>query len=342
MKQYYFYNERGGLRWTLKDFHDGKVIVKINPDGSDSHILNKIKKYDDRATYNGTEPYYWYPVDGGTTITEMKFAFTPRLTYLPVINVHDLVLGKALQFEDELPDEFNGQLKGFPKNVVKRMMECQVEQGNKADYTVFENSLDSDKAEGGFTWALTTEGARQWHNIINKKKFATIPTKKLIGYKLKPTTKYEWLKPFIQGTNEWITEATFSFIDSKIGYWFTPDSILKEAFEKAGVLNVWFCEVYEEDKQKKTFFLDSDAGTFELEISKEGIYYATEDIWFNIKDLKKIVKDAFPDYCIEAETNNSSIKQTYKVEYASVTLGCRKSIPIIQLKAMMEYYNSIN
>ena len=66
---------------------------------------------------------------------------------------------------------YRGDLKGFPKEIVERMLECQVEQGNEKDVSVFETILDADRYFGGFTWRDTIEGFNWWSEVIDNKNF---------------------------------------------------------------------------------------------------------------------------------------------------------------------------
>lgn len=59
-----------------------------------------------------------------------------------------------------------GEIKDFPIEVVKKMVERQVEQGNKADVGDFQ-----DIATGGFFWGETTEGYDFWSEVIGRKNF---------------------------------------------------------------------------------------------------------------------------------------------------------------------------
>lgn len=60
----------------------------------------------------------------------------------------------------------------IPKRILTRMMECQVEQGNKADLTVFARDRTASKREGGFTWEHTVEGHYIWYErLINNSPF---------------------------------------------------------------------------------------------------------------------------------------------------------------------------
>lgn len=66
---------------------------------------------------------------------------------------------------------YKGQLKGFPSEVVEKMLERQVEQGNKRDVGVFEKIDNAGKYHGGFGWAITAEGADFWREVIGKRNF---------------------------------------------------------------------------------------------------------------------------------------------------------------------------
>jgi hypothetical protein len=90
--------------------------------------------------------------------------------------------------------EYKGELQGFPDEVVNKMLDRQVEQGNKRDVTVFE----AGKTDG-FYWSETTEGGNFWGEVIHDKNFALFfekypkqetipetnpnPPSKIIGYK---------------------------------------------------------------------------------------------------------------------------------------------------------------
>jgi len=67
---------------------------------------------------------------------------------------------------------YKGQLEGVPNDIVERMMDCQEEQGNKRDASVFEKfGISSDLFDGGFYWFKTKEGQAIWEYVIRKKNF---------------------------------------------------------------------------------------------------------------------------------------------------------------------------
>ena len=64
-----------------------------------------------------------------------------------------------------------GQISDFPIEVVQKMVDCQVEQGNKPDVKVFQKYSFNDKNNGGFDWKITIDGGDFWENIIKNKNF---------------------------------------------------------------------------------------------------------------------------------------------------------------------------
>ena len=68
---------------------------------------------------------------------------------------------------------YKGDLKGFPKEIVDKMLEYQVKQGNEKDVSVFEIILDADRYFGGFTWRDTIEGSNWWSKVIDDRNFGT-------------------------------------------------------------------------------------------------------------------------------------------------------------------------
>ena len=64
-----------------------------------------------------------------------------------------------------------GELKGFPKEIIARMLDCQQEQCNPIDVSVFEKNKHSTSSKGGFNWYSTKEGFDFWNEVISKKNF---------------------------------------------------------------------------------------------------------------------------------------------------------------------------
>lgn len=68
------------------------------------------------------------------------------------------------------PEDLKGEIADFPIEVVQRMVDCQVEQGNKADVSVFQKNK-REGAYGGFHWGATIEGYVFWSIITGGKNF---------------------------------------------------------------------------------------------------------------------------------------------------------------------------
>ena len=64
-----------------------------------------------------------------------------------------------------------GDIEGFPIEVVQKMIERQVEQGNEADVTVFQRFVWD--AADGFCWVEAEEGHCFWSDVVEEKCFDT-------------------------------------------------------------------------------------------------------------------------------------------------------------------------
>ncbi len=65
-----------------------------------------------------------------------------------------------------------GDLQGFPKEIIARMLDYQEEQGNLRDVSVFERDRKEGQCVGGFEWYETKEGKPFWYDIINNEDFS--------------------------------------------------------------------------------------------------------------------------------------------------------------------------
>jgi hypothetical protein len=64
-----------------------------------------------------------------------------------------------------------GAIENFPIEVVEKMIERQVEQGNKPDVKAFRIFASNDAKGGGFTWENTIDGQIFWDKVIADRKF---------------------------------------------------------------------------------------------------------------------------------------------------------------------------
>ena len=73
----------------------------------------------------------------------------------------------------ELPEEPEPTFDELPVEIQEKMMERQVEQGNKRNEEVFRRHLRSSAVKGGFTWDDTPEGALFWSKVLDGGKMET-------------------------------------------------------------------------------------------------------------------------------------------------------------------------
>ena len=67
--------------------------------------------------------------------------------------------------------EYRGELEGFPKEVVDKMLERQVEAGFSPSIAVFEKQKRATNEQGGFIWGLTEEGGGFWEAVVSRMEF---------------------------------------------------------------------------------------------------------------------------------------------------------------------------
>lgn len=68
-------------------------------------------------------------------------------------------------------EDLIGDIEGFPIEVVQKMVEKQVEQGNEADVTVFQIWKNTASYKGGFCWDDTEDGRWFWSEVIEDRNF---------------------------------------------------------------------------------------------------------------------------------------------------------------------------
>lgn len=64
------------------------------------------------------------------------------------------------------PEELKGEISNFPIQIVQKMVDYQVEQGNKANVEIFQLHNQMTRKGGGFDWNETVEGKSFWVNVI--------------------------------------------------------------------------------------------------------------------------------------------------------------------------------
>ena len=73
-------------------------------------------------------------------------------------------------FKVEQNDLVDG-IKDFPIELVEKMIEEQVKQGNKADVEVFQKNASTDAEDGGFDWDKTDNDIDFWQEVIGEGNF---------------------------------------------------------------------------------------------------------------------------------------------------------------------------
>jgi hypothetical protein len=155
-------------KWSRKSVCKIKYIKKRE---EDSYHIFFNKGYVD---FEASLHVYW-----GIDSKDLKILSKEELKdYLPkdvyMKEFPETVKSTSLQdYLNSIPDTFTGDLEGFPKEIVQKMVEKQVEQGNKPDYKIFEEYIFSSKNGEGFYWPESKEGITFWTDIINKKHFKT-------------------------------------------------------------------------------------------------------------------------------------------------------------------------
>lgn len=290
-----------------------------------------------------------------------------------------------------------GELKGFPLEVIDKMLERQAEQESKLSVKQFEESNMS-----GFIWSNSSEGQDFWEDLIDCKKFDLFFEKYpkgfykgdyvvLLGesydkdipsnyvYKLlKDGQKSFFVELDLKGptTNGFIVQkkirhatteeilnyqkenkpvkATMETEKKIIGYnlkkgfdesmiaraldthtgsvkngcWLPNRGKIFDNAMKLCVLDLWFEPVYEEDE--KTFELSCDGGTFELAVSKKGLYYAPDNKYLDAAILRS--------FLISKESNLRHQSYTFQIPITHIHMGCKKNVPISHLWECLSYY----
>lgn len=64
-----------------------------------------------------------------------------------------------------------GDIKDFPIEVVQKMLEEQVAQGNAPDVVIFQHDSNANVEYNGFSWDKTEAGSIFWDKVINEHDF---------------------------------------------------------------------------------------------------------------------------------------------------------------------------
>src|SRR5574343_746133 len=67
--------------------------------------------------------------------------------------------------------EPKGQLEGFPKEIIAKMLDYQEKQGYPRDVSVFEEKIYAGMDQKGFGWKHTKDGLAFWEQVILQRDF---------------------------------------------------------------------------------------------------------------------------------------------------------------------------
>jgi hypothetical protein len=174
-------------------------------------------------------------------------------------------------------EDLIGQIKGFPIEIVQRMVDCQIEQGNKADVSVFQRKKSAGAAMGGFDWHRTKEGEAFWIEVFEWNfddfwKMYPKPNKK-VYYRGDEKRGNEIIKALekLGGHNLCRFHGK-----SKTVYYFIGESNIISGINSEWLLKQSFTEAFLPEEPKETITIGNDT------------YEVTEELKAALKNLKKI------------------------------------------------------
>jgi hypothetical protein len=179
-------------------------------------------------------------------------------------------------------EDLIGQIKGFPIEVVQRMCDCQVEQGNKADVSVFQRYKIASKLDGGFDWLNTKEREPFWLHTTagNFDEFFEMypkPNKRVYyrGDEKRGDEIIEALKEL--GGKDF---RVFNGASKTVYYFMSKNDVIsgisEEDKDAAFLLKQFYTEAFLPEEPKETITIGNDT------------YEVTEELKAALKNLKKI------------------------------------------------------
>jgi len=103
--------------------------------------------------------------------------------------------------------------------------------------------------------------------------------------------------------------------------------------KEAGVLDLWFEPIYEE--QKKTLNIRCNDGGFDIEVSKDGIFYAPDNAFLDVTQLRELCKST------EVRTKKGNASSQYSFKATHLDSGCKKGVPVEDWIKVLNAYDEI-
>ena len=154
--------ERASFRFNL---YSGDFDFAYSSDGDElsTKIINHLKNVGDvriiAPKYSGPDFDITIPMNPNliTNVNEVKNEVKKTVNHKSSskIETTDLI----------------GDIENFPIEVVQKMVDEQVRQGNRADVTIFQRDRFLNKENKGFTWWNTKDGQLFWNEVIRNCNF---------------------------------------------------------------------------------------------------------------------------------------------------------------------------
>lgn len=210
--------------------------------------------------------------------------------------------------------EFKGQLKGFPPEVVKKMLENQIMQGNPRNIEVFEKSTSAIKSNGGFNWDITPENNNFWRKVIDDKNWN-------IFFNLYPKTIYPKVMLVSNDNQIWKKRVVvIAKDDNRYISWGIAETL--EQRKEASSATVWkYAKDLPEEQSIKQITLTEIQTNFLL-----NQFFISEDIINKYPEVENIARTLLTSgKCIVAGTSNiwfGGVGNFINVKPAENTIGC--------------------
>lgn len=195
--------------------------------------------------------------------------------------------------QPEVSSQFKGEIKGFPEEVVNRMLYYQQKQGNPRDIEVFERNATSGNIYGGFTWDDTEEGHGFWSSVIIYRDF-----KLFFDRYHKTETKSEEI--LIKDLPE--PYKSFALREKTLASWKPQEGLtIQDFIWSDSPYGIDFWKAVSEGGSPKPYPIKIDTVTEELQAGETGILG-----WLGVRNKEVMYKSNILDYLQELGVTEES------------------------------------